>query len=151
MKSFRIPVTLPLFVALWALSVGPIWAAKLPMPPTFSADADPVTVMTEYPLGVLTRQAIFAHHGQPDRKVTLPNGNRGWIYRVRMRGNQHTYYEPDGSARTLTETREGSRHMRYTIEFDSRGLVTNVLYNEVGPHDGLNAVQVQAATEAGKG
>ncbi|HKK07048.1 MAG TPA: hypothetical protein VKA50_14495 [Gammaproteobacteria bacterium] len=151
MKPLRITAALTLLVAALAVGAGQAWAAKLPMPPTFSVDADPVTVLKDYPLGVLTRQAVFAHHGQPDKKVILPNGNRAWVYRVRMRANRQTYHEPNGSEQTLTETREGSRRMRYTVEFDSRGIVTDVLYNEVGPHNGLSAVQVQAAAEGSKG
>jgi len=149
MKPLRTIAGLASLLTALALGTGQAWASKLPMPPTFSVDADPVTVLKEYPLGVLTRQAVFAHHGQPDEKVTLPNGDRGWVYRVREHGARKTYNDPSGEARTLTETREGSRRMSYTIEFDSRGIVTDVLYNEVGPHDGLSAVQVQV--EVGRG
>jgi hypothetical protein len=31
----------------------------------------------------------------------------------------------------------------YTLVFDDKGVVVDVLYNEQGPHDGLTALQAQ--------
>jgi len=55
-------------------------AAK-PMPPGFSFENDPSEVLAEYPLGAITEQEAFAHHGGPIRKEVLPNGNQAWIYK----------------------------------------------------------------------
>lgn len=94
---------------------------QLPMPPHLSAEADPRTVLKDYPLGVIDRQAAFVHHGKAHHTVRLPNGQEGWVYAV-------------GEERGLRT---------YTLAFDDKGVVTDVLYQEVGRHSGLTAVQAQ--------
>lgn len=98
---------------------------SLPMPPYFSVDSDPETVLREYPLGVITRQAAFSHHGQATRSVKLPNGSEGWVYQVG----------------------EESRLSTYTLEFDTQDRVIDVLYNERGRHNGLTALQLQSQAD----
>ena len=101
------------------------FAAELkypPMPPDFSAKADREEALLKYPLGVITKQAAFSHHGQAIRTVTLPNGNEGWVYQVG----------------------EGSGLGTYTLAFNDKGIVTDVLYNEKGRHNGMTALQLQA-------
>jgi hypothetical protein len=93
-----------------------------PMPPDFSAKTDMQEALLKYPLGVITQEAAFSHHGQAARKVTLPNGNEGWVYQVG----------------------EGTGLRTYTLEFNEKGIVTDVLYNEQGRHNGLTALQLQA-------
>ena len=93
-----------------------------PMPPSFSAKTDPEKALRQYPLGVITKEAAFSHHGQATRKVTLPNGDEGWVYQV-------------GEATGLRT---------YTLEFNGKGVVADVLYNEKGRHNGLTALQLQA-------
>lgn len=94
----------------------------LPMPPYFSASSDPETVLRDYPLGVITRQAAFSHHGKETRSVKLPNGNEGWVYQVG----------------------EASRLSTYTLEIDAQDRIIDVLYNERGRHNGLTALQIQS-------
>jgi hypothetical protein len=94
----------------------------LPMPPTCSISADMEKTLLKYPLGVITKQAAFSHHGKATREVKLPNGNEGWVYQV---GEEY-------GLRT------------YTLEFSNKGVVTDVLYNEKGRHNGLTALQLQA-------
>ncbi len=93
-----------------------------PMPPYFTTRADMEAVLLKYPLGVITKEAAFSHHGQATRKVTLPNGNEGWVYQVG----------------------EGTGLRTYTLEFNGRGVVIDVLYNEQGRHNGLTALELQA-------
>ncbi|MDE2089455.1 MAG: hypothetical protein KGJ12_05490 [Gammaproteobacteria bacterium] len=93
-----------------------------PMPPDFSAKTDMQEALLKYPLGVINKEAAFSHHGQATRKVTLPNGNEGWVYQVG----------------------EGAGLRTYTLEFNEKGIVTDVLYNEQGRHNGLTALQLQA-------
>ena len=93
-----------------------------PMPPDFSTKTDREEALRQYPLGVITKQAAFSHHGQAIRTVTLPNGNEGWVYQVG----------------------EGSGLRTYTLAFNEKGIVTDVLYNEKGRHNGLTALQLQA-------
>ncbi|TCV90249.1 hypothetical protein [Sulfurirhabdus autotrophica] len=93
----------------------------LPMPPVFSTKIEREIVLKDYPLGVITKQAAFSHHGKPVHVATLPNGLEGWTYEVGEGFGLHTY----------------------TLEFDKRGVVIDVLYNENGRHDGLTALQVQ--------
>lgn len=71
------------------LSASMLWASasyadqlKKPMPPNFSLENHPRTVLSNYPLGVINTQEAFAHHGGAIRKLTLPNGNQGWLYKV---------------------------------------------------------------------
>lgn len=94
----------------------------LPMPPEFSMDSDPETVLREYPLGVITRQAAFSHHGQATRSVKMPNGHEGWVYQF----GEETWLRT------------------YTLEIDTQDRVVDVLYNERGRHNGLTALQLQS-------
>lgn len=94
----------------------------MPMPPTFSIQEDPEKTLLEYPLGVITRQAAFSHHGKATREVKLPNGNDGWVYQV----GEETWLRT------------------YTLEFDGKDQVIDVLYNERGRHNGMTALQMQA-------
>lgn len=94
----------------------------MPMPPAFSVQADPQETLRTYPLGVITKQAAFSHHGQATRTVKLPNGNAGWVY----------------------QSGEESGLRTYTLEFDGQDRVVDVLYNERGRHNGMTALQVQA-------
>lgn len=94
----------------------------LPMPPAFSIAADPEAVLREYPLGVITKQAAFSHHGQATRTVELPNGYEGRFYQL----------GEDSGLRT------------YTLEFDAQERVIDVLYNEKGRHNGMTALQLQS-------
>jgi len=105
-------------------SIG-AWAESprtLPMPPTFNTRIDPEEALTKYPLGVITKVAAFAHHGQEHRTVTLPNGDEGKVFQV-------------GTGMGLRT---------YTLVFSDKGVVTDVLYNEKGRHNGLTALQLQA-------
>ncbi len=111
-----------MLVSLW---VGAGVAAEqkyLPMPPSFDARTDPEEALTKYPLGAITKQAAFSHHGKEHRTVTLPNGDEGKVYQV-------------GSGMGLRT---------YTLVFNDKGVVTDVLYNEKGRHNGLTALQLQA-------
>lgn len=118
----RIVITVAVVAALFSAF---IWAAEqkyLPMPPSFLAETDPEAALRRYPLGVITKQAAFSHHGQATRTVTLPNGNEGWVYQV-------------GEGRGLRT---------YTLVFNESGVVTDVLYNARDHYNGLTALQLQA-------
>lgn len=109
-------ITILLALALWN---GVMAQPKpLPMPPVFSTEADPQAVLKHYPLGVIDRQAAFVHHGKAHHTVTLPNGKEGWVYEV-------------GEERGIRT---------YTLEFDDKGVVIDVLYQEIGRHSGQTAV-----------
>ena len=93
-----------------------------PTPPDFSTTTHVQAALLKYPLGVISKEAAFSHHGQATRKVTLPNGNEGWVYQVG----------------------EGAGLRTYTLEFNEKGVVTDVLYKEQGRHNGLSALLLQA-------
>ena len=93
-----------------------------PMPPKFSIDVDPTEVLHNYPLGVITEQDAFAHHGGAVRKVTLPNGNRGWLY---------------------TAGEEAGVPSIYVLEFSSEGMVIDVLHKDYRYKIGHSALQHQ--------
>ena len=130
-------------LAMVAASAALAAQAGLPsMPPNFSEQASPEKVLRVYPLGVITKQAAFVHHGKAVRTLILPNGKEGWVYEVGGKQAQ-TYQHPTGEEHTVYETGPGNGVRTYTLEFDSKGVVIDVLYNEQGRHDGLTALQVQ--------
>jgi hypothetical protein len=117
-------------------------AGQQSMPPSFSEQNEPETVLRAYPLGVTTKQAAFSHHGKALRTLILPNGKEGWVYEVG--GKQaHTYQHPTSEKHTVYEAGPGNGVRTYTLVFDDKGVVIDVLYNEKGRHDGLTALQVQ--------
>ena len=117
-------------------------AATLAMPPGFTGQADPETVLRDYPLGTITKSAALSHHGKALRVLTLPNGKEGWLYEVG--GKQaRTYQHPSGEKHTVYESEPSNSTRTYTLVFDDKGVVADVLYNEQGPHDGLTALQAQ--------
>lgn len=121
MKRMMIMLSMVL-VSLWAVAGFAAEQKYPPMPPSFDTKTDPQEALTKYPLGVITKQAVFSHHGKEHRTVTLPNGDEGRVYQV-------------GSGMGLRT---------YTLVFNDKGVVTDVLYNEKGRHNGLTALQLQA-------
>lgn len=96
----------------------------LPMPPRFTLKELPPSVLAAYPLGVINQQAAFSHHGSAHRRITLPNGNEGWVYNV---GDKEW-------------------HRTYTLVFKPDGTVGDVLYYDHSKHSdaGLSALQLQS-------
>jgi hypothetical protein len=133
--------------AILAIVLGP-WASfaqaeKLPMPPVFTPAAPIEQTLRAYPLGVITKQAAFSHHGTAHREITLPDGLEGWVYDVGGVPKAVTYVSPGGKQQTVRETPRSHEARSYTLVFDNRGVVVDVLYNETGPHDGLTALSLQ--------
>lgn len=108
-------------LVFWS-SVGFAIEPKKPKPPAFSIENDPAEVLHEYPLGTITKQEAFAYHGGPIHKVTLPNGEEGWLYLV---GEQ-----------------EGVPNV-YVLEFSGEGLVLDVLHKSYRYKLGHSALQYQ--------
>lgn len=117
-------------------------AGQQTMPPSFSEQNEPETVLRAYPLGITTKQAAFSHHGKALRTLILPNGKEGWVYEVGGKQAQ-TYQHPTREKHTVYEAGPGNGVRTYTLVFDDKGVVIDVLYNEKGRHDGLTALQVQ--------
>jgi len=117
-------------------------AGQQTMPPSFSDQNEPETVLRAYPLGITTKQAAFSHHGKALRTLVLPNGKEGWVYEVGGKQAQ-TYQHPTMEKHTVYEAGPGNNVRTYTLVFDDQGVVIDVLYNEKGRHDGLTALQVQ--------
>jgi hypothetical protein len=117
-------------------------AGQQTMPPSFSEQSEPETVLRAYPLGITTKQAAFSHHGKALRTLILPNGKEGWVYEVGGKQAQ-TYQHPTREKHTVYEAGPGNGVRTYTLVFDDKGVVIDVLYNEKGRHDGLTALQVQ--------
>lgn len=138
----KVKPTLNILLALATAVAATGLAGPLPMPPSFTEQTDPETVLRAYPLGRLTKLAVFSHHGKAIRSLVLPNGKQGWVYEVG--GKQaRTYEQPTRSQQTVYERVPGRSVRTYTLEFDDKGVVIDVLYNEQGPHDGLTALQLQ--------
>jgi hypothetical protein len=106
---------------LWAADGHPLEPQK-PMPPKFSLETDPADALHNYPLGVITEQDAFAHHGGPVRKVTLPNGAQGWLYK---------------------SGEEAGVPSIYVLEFSSDGVVIDVLHKDYRYKIGHSALQYQ--------
>ena len=117
-------------------------AGQLSMPPSFADKLEPEAVLSAYPLGVIPKQAAFSHHGKALRSLILPNGKEGWVYQVGGKQAQ-TYQHPTREKQTVYEAGPGNGVRTYTLVFDDKGVVIDVLYNEKGRHDGLTALQVQ--------
>jgi len=112
---------MPLAALLWA-SAGLAEQPGKPMPPSFSINNDPADVLHGYPLGTLTRQEAFAHHGGPIHKVALPNGTEGWLYLV---------------------GEEAGVPNVYVLEFSADGTVIDVLHKSYRYKIGHSALQYQ--------
>ena len=96
--------------------------AKKSMPPVFSINQDAEKILQTYPLGSLEMQEVFAHHGGPDRKLILPNGNKGWLYAV---GN------------------EAGIPNIYILQFSGDGKVIDVFHKSLHYKNGHSALQYQ--------
>ncbi len=95
---------------------------KKQMPPEFSFKHDPKKVLREYPLGLINKQEAFAHHGGPVRKMTLPNGNSGWLYST-------------GEEVGIPEL--------YILQFSNDGKVIDVMHKNIHYKNGHSALQYQ--------
>jgi hypothetical protein len=93
-----------------------------PKPPAYSLENDPAEVLHNFPLGDITEQEAFAHHGGPVRKVTLPNGMKGWLY---------------------TAGEEAGAPSIHVPEFSRDGVVIDVLHNSYRYKLGHSALQYQ--------
>lgn len=111
----------PCALVFW-VSVGFAAPPTKPVPPAFSFENDPSEVLHNYPLGVITELEAFAHHGGPVRKVTLPNGQKGWLY---------------------TAGEEAGVPSIYVLEFSSNGVVIDVLHKSYRYKLGHSALQYQ--------
>lgn len=120
-------------------------AGYMPMPPSFSLEADRDDVLTEYPLGVVTKQAAFSHHGQAHRNVELPNGLEGWVYENTVR-DEKRYVQPSGEERERSVLEGGHIVSTYTLVFSGEGVVIDVLYQEPGKGKFASALLVQRET-----
>lgn len=114
----------------------------LPKPPALTAETRPESVLQSYPLGVFTEQAAFAAHGEPDKKITLPNGKPGWVYAVGYAKNRPTYRLPSGQVRTINETATEPGVRNFTLVFDD-GVVIDVIYKGDANGIGVTAMELQ--------
>ena len=92
------------------------------MPPKFSYEYEPEKVLREYPLGLINKQEAFARHGGPVRKITLPNGNQGWLYST-------------GEEAGVPEL--------YILQLSNDGMVIDVMHKSMHYKNGHSALQYQ--------
>lgn len=142
--------SLNILLAMTTVVASTVWSGQLTMPPSFSGRDGPEAVLRAYPLGQITGQAAFSHHGKAVRTVTLPNGKEGWVYEVGGK-EARTYQHPTKERQTVYETGPGNGVRTFTLVFDDKGVVIDVLYNEQGRHDGLTALQEQRKAREGMG
>jgi len=141
----------------WIMLAATFWlttavaAETVTMPPRFTTEMDAGTLLRAYPLGTISKQAAFSHHGKANRTVKLPNGMEGWVYEIGGGAQARTYTEPSGEQQQVEEKNGGFGLRTYTLEFDDRGMVIDVLYHEHGRHDGLTALQSQYTADMALG
>ena len=133
---------LALLLTLTVRAETPGNGGYLPMPPTFSVEADRKQILKDYPLGVITHMAAYSHHGQPHKTVQLANGLEGWVYENAIR-NQKNYTTPSGQKREVQSLENAHIVSTYTLVFDSNGLISDVLYREPGHGNAESALLVQ--------
>jgi len=110
-------------ISILLLSFAPVSGnAAKQMPPGFSFENDPSDVLSKYPLGTITKEDAFAHHGGPIRKEVLPNGNQGWIYKS----------GEDAGVPSI-----------YVLQFSRDGIVIDVLHKDYRYKIGHSALQYQ--------
>ncbi|MCW8966180.1 MAG: hypothetical protein OQK82_05790 [Candidatus Pacearchaeota archaeon] len=112
-------------------------------PPSFTADHDLLDPLKSYPLGSVNSQQVFSFHGEPLRELRLLNGFVGWVYEAGNFKKKIAYKSPNNETKTFVEITRTSNTHTYTLVFDTRGIVIDVLYNEQGRHDGKTALQLQ--------
>ena len=134
-------LTMLFFVAV-GQAADPGEGRYLPMPPVFSLDAKSDQLLKEYPLGVITKEAAFAHHGQAHNVVTLPNGLEGWVYE-NLLTKQETFTTPSGQKREVKSLEHTNVLSTYTLVFGPDGKVIDVLYRDNRGDDAASALLAQ--------
>lgn len=130
------------FCALLWTVVSTAEPGYLPEPPLFDADTDPEKALQDYPLGVITSLAAFAHHGGPEKKMSLANGKEGWVYTVGYARDGKTYHLPSGETKRVEETDWTLGVRSFTLVFDD-GVVIDVIYKNDGTGIGVTAMELQ--------
>ena len=131
-----------LFFTTTGQAASPSDSQYLPMPPVFSLDANAEQLLKAYPLGVITKEAAFAHHGQAHNVVTLPNGLEGWVYENSLT-KQETFTMPSGQKRETQALEHTNVLSTYTLVFGSDGKVIDVLYRDNRRDDAASALLAQ--------
>lgn len=114
----------------------------LPMPPEFALDAKPEDVFKSYPLGVIPKEAAFAHHGQAHNMVTLPNGLDGWVYENSL-SKEETFTAPSGEQREMQSLDHRNVLSTYTLVIGPTGKVIDVLYSDLRRGTAESALLIQ--------
>ncbi|MDY6981371.1 MAG: hypothetical protein SV201_15985 [Pseudomonadota bacterium] len=134
---------------IWIVFCALLWTAistaepvYLPEPPFFGTGTDPEKVLQDYPLGVITSQAAFAHHGAPEKKISLVNGKEGWVYTVGYARDRKTYQQPSGETKRVEETDWALGVRSFTLVFDDE-VVIDVIYKDDGSGIGVTAMELQ--------
>ena len=130
-----------IFMGLWA-TAGVADPGNVPKLPVFDTDTDPEQVLQDYPLGVITLQAAYAHHGEPDKQMLLANGKEGWVYTVGYAEKRMTSRTPSGEVRTSDVTDWALGVRNFTLVFDDR-VVIDVIYKDDGTGIGVTAMELQ--------
>lgn len=115
-------------VLLIGLSVINVTSAgKIKMPMHFKQDVNPEEVLETYPLGMITEEIAFSHHGKHDREILMPNGLKGWVYDLSY------YIEPkeylsSGVKKMIPEKKKSSSIEAYILVFGSNNTVIDVVF-----------------------
>lgn len=116
---------------------------QIAVPPALNAKTDPEATLRDYPLGVIPKQAAFFRHGPPHKRVTLTNGDEGWVYEIPHQRTSKRYTLPSGKRVSVQEIPAKVFMHTYTLVFCD-GVVSDVVYKDDGPGTGVTATEMQA-------
>ena len=136
-------------IQIWIIFSTVLWASVseanpgfLPEPPFFGTATDPEKALQNYPLGVITLEAAYLHHGKPDKIVLLANDKEGWVYTVGYATTNKTYRLPSGEIKSVKQTDWGLGVRNFVLVHDDK-VVIDVIYKDDGKGIGITAMELQ--------
>jgi hypothetical protein len=126
------------FTVLW-VTASIADTSYLPEPPDFKQNAEPKKILQNYPLGVITMTAAFAHHGEPQEIILLANGKEGWVYKF-WYDKKRTKHRIPSSKLKKSDRELGISN--FTLVFDNKKVI-DVIYKDDGTGIGVTAMELQ--------
>jgi hypothetical protein len=132
-----------LIISVIMFTVSSIASAEtLPKPPFFMPDANPIEILEQYPLGVISKYAAALNHGKADEELSLPNGLTGWKYIVGGMYIDKTYKKPSGEEINVKEVSREHTTKTYILVFNE-DVVIDVLYHGEDRNKHITALLAQ--------
>lgn len=132
-------VFISVILLFWSTSVI---AEYLPQPPYFKAESNPMEILEQYPLGVLTKYAAKISHGDAHEILELPNGLTGWKYVVGGMPVETKYETPAGEKISVRGASGQHTTKTYILVF-SNNVVVDVLFHDEDRNTHITALLAQ--------